>query len=178
MPRISALGLHFLLPMAREAPTKPIEASSPRKSSAGLFLTIALAALLGGAGAAWMYLQRHPAQSANADERASAPKYLVHLEGFTVNLADPEETHFLRVTMDLGIDRLPKDADREKASASLPAGRIRDAILSVLTTCKADELLTPEGKSELKKRLVEAVNRAVPEIGVREVYFTEFLVQR
>jgi len=125
-----------------------------------------------------VFLQRHPAQSANADEKASAPKYLVHLEGFTVNLADPEETHFLRVTMDLGIDRLPEGADREKPAASLPVGRIRDAILSVLTTCKADALLTPEGKAQLKKNLVEALNRAVPEIGVREVYFTEFLVQR
>ncbi len=164
--------------MARNTGTNSALGTAPRKSSAGLLLAVALMALIGGAGAAWVVLQRGHADSASASEKGLAPKYVVRLEGFTVNLADPEETHFLRVTMDLGIDRLPESADREKASASLPAGRIRDAILSVLTTCKADELLTPEGKSELKKRLVDAINRAVPEIGAREVYFTEFLVQR
>jgi len=60
----------------------------------------------------------------------------------------------------------------------LPVARIRDSILSVLTVCKADSLLTSEGKTGLKKNLVNALNQSVPELGVREVYFTEFLVQR
>lgn len=109
---------------------------------------------------------------------SAAPKYLVHLEGFTVNLADPEETHFLRVTLDLGLDQLPQAVEREKPANSLPIPRIRDTILSVLTLCKANELLTPEGKSRLKKDLLEALKRDVPDVPVREVYFTEFLVQR
>jgi flagellar basal body-associated protein FliL len=48
----------------------------------------------------------------------------------------------------------------------------------VLTAGKADALLTQEGKTQLKKNLVEALNHNVPELGVRDVYFTEFLVQR
>ena len=109
---------------------------------------------------------------------SSAPRYVAHLDGFTVNLADPEETHFLRITMDLGLDRVPEGVDKSKLAQSLPIPRMRDAVLSVLTVCKADELLTPEGKSILKKNLLAALNKAVPEIGVREIYFTEFLVQR
>lgn len=153
--------------------------AAEKKSSAGWIFVVILLLLVGGGITAWLMLDEGPnAQASKSAKPGGVPKYLVHLEGFTVNLADPEETHFLRVTMDLGIDRLPEGVDREKASAALPVGRIRDAILSVLTTCKADALLTAEGKTALKKNLVEALNRAVPELGVREVYFTEFLVQR
>jgi flagellar protein FliL len=162
-----------------EPPTSPPAGATVKKSSVPLLLGIALLAVAGGGGSAWFVLERsHTAEASRTPETNSAPKYLVHLEGFTVNLADPEETHFLRVTMDLGIDRLPEGADKEKAAAVLPVGRIRDAILSVLTAGKADALLTSEGKTQLKKNLVESLNHSVPEVGVREVYFTEFLVQR
>ena len=150
-----------------------------RKSSVPLLIGIALLAVGSGGGSTWFVLQRgRTAEASRLAETNSAPKYLVHLEGFTVNLADAEETHFLRVTMDLGIDRLPNGADKEKVATSLPVARIRDAILSVLTAGKADALLTPEGKAQLKKGLVESLNHTVPELGVRDVYFTEFLVQR
>jgi flagellar FliL protein len=95
-----------------------------------------------------------------------------------VNLADAEESHFLRVTMDLGIDRLPIGVEKEKSVAATSVPRIRDAVLSVLTVSKADALLTPEGKMELKKNLIASLNQKVPELGVKDVYFTEFLVQR
>ena len=124
-------------------------------------------------------LQRgRTAEAARQSETSGAPKYLVHLEGFTVNLADAEETHFLRVTLDLGIDRIPNGVERERMAVSLPIARIRDSILSVLTLCKANALLTPEGKVDLKRSLVDSLNRKVPELGVKDVYFTEFLVQR
>jgi flagellar FliL protein len=149
------------------------------KSSVGLLVGAVLLAIAGGGGSAWLMVQRgHASDASRTVESNAAPKYLVHLEGFTVNLADPEDTHFLRVTMDLGIDRLPEGVEKQKASTTLPVGRIRDAVLSVLTAGKADALLTQEGKTQLKKNLVEALNHNVPELGVRDVYFTEFLVQR
>jgi flagellar FliL protein len=138
-----------------------------------------LFALVVGGGAVWFVQQRErTAEASKARENSSAPKYIVHLEGFTVNLADLEETHFLRATIDLGVDRIPEGADKGKPAQSLPVARIRDAMLSVLTVCKANDLLTPEGKAQLKKNLIESLNREVPELGVREIYFTEFLVQR
>jgi len=57
-------------------------------------------------------------------------------------------------------------------------GRIRDTILTVLTQCKAQALLSSEGKAELKKQLLSELSRNLPELGVRDIYFTEFLVQR
>jgi len=153
-------------------------AAAPAKSSAAGMFFIVLLALAAGGGAAWFFMQRgHDAEAVHASDSA-APRYIVHLEGFTVNLADTEETHFLRVTMDLGIDRLPEGADKSKPAAGMPVARIRDAVLSVLTVCKADPLLTPEGKAQLKKNILDALQHNVPELDVRDVYFTEFLVQR
>jgi flagellar protein FliL len=157
-------------PSAEQASGPPKSAAAKKKKSSSL-IAMALFAALGGGGA-------RTAQASRNLEGTSAPKYLVHLDGFTVNLNDPEETHFLRVTMDLGVDRLPEGADREKGTTLLPVARIRDSILSVLTVGKADVLLTSEGKIQLKKNLVKALNQNVPEVGVRDVYFTEFLVQR
>jgi flagellar FliL protein len=148
------------------------------KSSGSALIVIVLLALVGGGGSAWFLLQRSRAAEVGHSGEGYAPKYIVHLEGFTVNLADTEETHFLRVTMDLGIDRLPEGVEKEKAAAGLPVARIRDAVLSVLTVCKAEPLLTPDGKLQLKKNILEAVRHNVPELDVRDVYFTEFLVQR
>lgn len=148
-------------------------------SSRTMLISMVLFALVVGGGAVWFVQQRdHTTEASKARDSSAAPKYIVHLEGFTVNLADPEETHFLRATIDLGIDRLPEGAQKDKPSLSLPVARIRDAILSVLTVSKANDLLTPEGKAQLKKNLLDSLNRAVPELDVREIYFTEFLVQR
>jgi flagellar FliL protein len=159
----------------------PTGISSPQGGSRSMTSLIGavLVAALVGSGVAWFIIDReHTNVPAAASALVGAPKYIVHLEGFTVNLADPEETHFLRATIDLGIDRLPDGATKEKVASAMPVARIRDSILSVLTVCKADGLLTPEGKAQLKKNLLEALNRSVPELGIRDVYFTEFLVQR
>jgi flagellar protein FliL len=154
-------------------------AMASQKSSTQMAIGMALFAFVVGGAGVWFVQQRErSADAAPTRESSSGPKYVVHLEGFTVNLADPEETHFLRTTMDLGIDGLPDGGQKDKAALALPIPRIRDAILSVLTVCKANDLLTPEGKAQLKKNLIDAVNRSVPEIGVREIYFTEFLIQR
>jgi len=152
--------------------------TASQKSSSKVLISILLFALVLGGGAVWFVEQRDRTAEAGRTHGSMAPKYIVHLEGFTVNLADLEETHFLRATIDLGIDHLPEGADKEKLTQAVPVPRIRDAILSVLTVSKANDLLTPEGKAQLKKDLIGALNRNVPEIGVREIYFTEFLVQR
>jgi len=155
------------------------DGSGRKKLSRSMLVSIVVLAVVAGGGWMWFGQSRdHADDTVRAGRSASAPKYIVRLEGFTVNLADPEESHFLRVTIELAIDRLPEGADKAKLAQSLPVPRMRDAILSVLTVCKADELLTPEGKAQLKKNLLDALNRAVPELGVREIYFTEFLVQR
>ena len=155
------------------------EVVAPQKFSRAIVTVTVLVALVAGGASVWFIQQRARAGDPPvAHESSSAPKYLVHLDEFTVNLADPEETHFLRVAIDLGADRPLESPQKEKSAPAAPVPQIRDTILAVLTVCKASELLNPEGKARLKKTLIDALNRDVPEIGVREIYFTEFLVQR
>jgi flagellar protein FliL len=157
-------------------------AAAKSKSKRTLLLVLAGLLLPGGAGAGWFFLARGKKTNSPAEtaEKSKELEYTLHMDSFTMNLADTEESHFLRVTMELGLDQAPKgEPGKEGApSSEFPAAQTRDAILTVLTACKADQLLTPEGKDELKQRLIAALQQKVPEIGTRNVYFTEFLVQR
>ncbi|HET7108467.1 MAG TPA: flagellar basal body-associated FliL family protein [Candidatus Acidoferrum sp.] len=147
-----------------------------KRSSLPMMAALVFLTVLGGGGAAWFFAQRDNAGAAG--KPAARPGQVVHLEGFTVNLADAEESHFVRVTMDLELERMPEPLEKEKPASGLPVARIRDTIIAVLAANKAEPLLTPEGKIQLKKSLVSALNQKVPEMSVREIYFTEFLVQR
>jgi flagellar FliL protein len=158
-------------------PESPETVTVHRKSSFGKVVLVLVLTVVGGAGVLWFFLGRGQ-QDASANAGGDKALTVIHLEGFTVNLADPEDNHFLRVSMDLAIDRLPPPVERGKPNSGLPMAHIRDSILSVLTVGKAETLLTPEGKQQLKKNLLDVLNRENPELGVREIYFTEFLVQR
>jgi flagellar FliL protein len=102
----------------------------------------------------------------------------MHLESFVVNLADSEENRFLRVGIDLGLENPLSAKEGKGGEGEVPIARIRDCILVVLSTWTSDALLAPEGKKKLKDELIRALRERAPELGVKEVYFTDFLVQR
>ena len=158
------------------AQTENKTSTEPEKKSSSMVLILALlvVAMGAGAGAYFYFHQTKTAQAAPTAEPETL--HTVHLEGFTVNLADVEENHFLRVTIDIGLGHAPKAA--KEGESEIPTARVRDAILTVLTAGKADVLITQEGKAQLKKEILAALQRVAPELDVREVYFTEFLVQR
>ena len=150
------------------------------KVPVGLVVGVAVASLCAGGSATWLIIRKTPATTGSAAQAASLPVTrgeIVKLEGFTVNLADPETSHFLRTTLALEVDQAP-ESSKDKPEATLPIARIRDVVLSVLTSSKADSLLTPEGKNQLKKSILSNLRAEVPELSVRDIYFTEFLVQR
>jgi flagellar basal body-associated protein FliL len=107
-----------------------------------------------------------------------AVKTVLHLEPFVVNLADPEENHFLRVGIDLGLDAALSGKEGKGGEGEVPISRVRDCVLEVLSSWHSDALLAPEGKEKLKDELVRALRARAPELEVREIYFTDFLVQR
>jgi len=124
--------------------------------------------------------KKSPAEADGPGKNSHAPsiKGVLHLEPFVVNLADTEENRFLRVGIDLGLGNAVPSKEGKGGEGEVPIARIRDCILSVLTTWHSDALLAPEGKPKLKDELVHALQDRVPELGVKEVYFTDFLVQR
>lgn len=133
--------------------------------------------LLVAACAVW-FLFHHSSSTARQKVKAEPTvRAVLHLDSFVVNLADPEGDRFLRVGIDLGITREPEEHSRA-GQTETPLARTRDTVLMILTTRDATALLTPAGKANLKDDLIKALGERVPELGVREVYFTEFLLQR
>ena len=96
----------------------------------------------------------------------------LHLDTFVLNLADPGQRSYLRVGIDLGLSR-PVGRDDPP-----PVARVRDTILGVLAQSRVDDLLAAKGKEKLKQDLLRALQERMPGLGVEEVYFTEFLIQR
>ena len=153
--------------MADKSQTAKAKPASKKSSQLTAFIVLAALA----AGAFRFYSQR---READADPRTSSVKSVIHLDSFVVNLADPDQSSFLKIGIDLGLSSEGKSGD--KNTPVLP--QIRDAILSVLNTWQSGGLLAPDGKTKLKEQLLNALHKQVPEVPIREIYFTEFLVQR
>lgn len=121
---------------------------------------------------------KKPAKSEVAAKKAdAAPVTVLHLETFVVNLADPDHGSFLRLGVTLGLSKpLPKGGESEKDSPFIP--NIRDAILSALGSWQSSELLAPDGKAKLKQQLLHVLQQRAPELGIVDIYFTDFLIQQ
>jgi flagellar FliL protein len=152
---------------------QPTQASQNTQSSKGWVIVLVLLLLAGAGGGFWMYTQR----TANAAPSGQAPLSVMHLEVFVVNLADVDGKGYLRVGIDLGMEKHEHARKAGEFEADqTPA--MRDAIISVLSTRQAEELLTTAGKKKLKEDLLQALNFRLPAQNVKEIYFNEFLVQR
>jgi len=122
------------------------------------------------AGIGIWYWANRGAEAANEAPRVRST---LHLETFVLNLADTDQRSYLRVGIDLGLSQEAKHGDE-----TLPVAEVRDTILSVLSEAKLNDLMTAEGKAKLKESLLHALQQRLPRLGVDEVYFTEFLIQR
>jgi len=122
------------------------------------------------------FWERHVSMQAQAGQTSpkSSLAAVLHLETFTLNIDDPDQRAYLRVGIDLGLDRDPK----ESGGTTLPTAVVRDTILNVLMATKLQDVTTVEGKRKLKEQILVALQQRVPDLAVREVYFTDFLVQR
>jgi len=136
------------------AAAKPADAKAGRKARRFAVLAVAAAVAAGG----WWFAsqQRASSQPAEAPGSDSATTVLP-LDSFTVNLADPEDGHFLRVTIALGVaGKLPttgKAQSKALESSAVSIAVIRDSILNVLAQSKSGDLLTPDGKAAVTATL-------------------------
>ena len=160
-----------------EQPLEQPQEDSPKKSSGRMFLVVGLAVVVLAGAAGFLFLRRAKAATPSHVEEAPVEvKAILHLETFTVNMDDPEQKTYLRIGIDLGLGSAPKGEGKGPGPA--PTALVRDTVLSILMAAKPDEAMTAEGKKQLKQRLLEGLQQRAPELEVREVYFTEFLMQR
>ena len=159
------------------------QAAEEKKKGGGMkkliFLVLILAILGGGGFAGWKYFwvprQEAAAEAAEkaAEEAENASKVapagpLVPLEPFVVNLADPMGRRYLKMTLDV-------EVLDEAASADLP--KVKDSLLLLLSSKSFEDIGSMDRKLELKNEIVDRLNLVLGKGRVRNVYFTEFVVQ-
>jgi flagellar protein FliL len=168
------------------ATTEPEEQSksavaAPKKKSKLLMIVGLLIAVLGAGGGVYFFMQRTQAKKAAAAEDAKKPPaseeseitQVVELQPFIVNLADNEEARYLRMTVSLGIS----GTEAAEKTSPLFTTKVRNAMISVLTTKTSAQVLSSEGKTELRKQLLEAARTVSGEPHVRAIYITDFIIQ-
>jgi flagellar FliL protein len=170
---------------------KPQEAASKR-GKGRLFAVVAVLVLLGAgaAGAYWAFGRTAAGKSAHAaagpeeasashagssDRTASRNKGVLALEPFVANLADPEGDRFIKCTVRLVIEG--EEAAQAVRENDLALTRIRDKILTLVSSKTFAEVSTVEGKERLREQIQEQVSPIVEAGKVTEVYYTEFIVQ-
>jgi len=107
--------------------------------------------------------------SSGADHAEAEPT--LNLDTFVVNLEGGNQRAYLRVGITLGLSRPVTRKD------NVPVAPLRDTVVSVLSSAQPDQLLSSEGKQRVKDQLLHALQERAPDLGIENVYFTEFLVQ-
>ncbi len=109
------------------------------------------------------------------EEGESSGPAVVAFDPFVVNLADPKGDRFLK----LGLRAVVNDAALVGAfkTDELLKARVRDRVISVLTSKAYAEISSSAGKEGLRQELRQEMNSVLPEESIEEVLFVEFAVQ-
>jgi flagellar FliL protein len=150
-----------------------------------ILLLLVLGILGGGGFAAWkFYLEpkmageaaaEAPTEGEGAKPAEEAPAtggQLVTLDSFVVNLSDPMGRRYLKTTMDVEV---ADTAAAAELTAAMP--KVKDTLLLLLSSKSFEEISSMDRKLELKNQIVDRLNLILGKGKVRNVYFTEFVVQ-
>ena len=161
------------------------EAGSPAKESTGgkkkmvMIILVAILSIGAGVGGTWYFMQ---SQQGEEDEpkkkKKKKPTEFIKFESFTVNLQPEEdgERHYLQVEISLKVDQTEVvGIIKEK----MP--EIRNKTLLILSSRKASEILSLEGKQQLGKSIVEEIQSIVGDEDlsedIKETLFNSFIIQ-
>ncbi len=102
-------------------------------------------------------------------------KSTLNLEPFLVNLADPQSVRFVKVTFQLGLT----EEKEEFIKNPIAIAATRDAIITLLSSKTSDQILTVQGKENLRREVRDRVNGVVTgsKARVQDVYIVELVVQ-
>ncbi|MEI6733412.1 MAG: flagellar basal body-associated protein FliL [Comamonadaceae bacterium] len=161
------------------------EAPSPKKSKLLLIILALVLLLAGGGGAAWYFLRGHDAAESKpgaehapaAKAASSKPPVFVTLEPFTVNLQHEDTSaQYLQVGLSL---KMVDAAQVDAIKSHMP--EIRSRVLMLLSSKKASEISSSEGKKTLMTELTHEITLPLgPNVQagiLEEVLFTSFVIQ-
>lgn len=134
----------------------PVEEAAKPAGKKGLIklIVIALAGAAVVGGGAWWYLGHKGGEPATeAKHEPAKPPVFYPLDTFTVNLMLVDNPQFLQTGITLKVTDTAV-ADELKSLSPL----VRDRILMLMSSRKASDLLTIEGKRQLADEIVNAMN--------------------
>jgi flagellar FliL protein len=104
---------------------------------------------------------------------APAPKLVLTLDPFMVNLADTNARHFLRVIVAIDVET---EAMQTAVNERMP--RIRDALILLFSSKLSGDLTSIQGKYRLRMEILRAVNNVLglPD-KLTQMFYMEFVVQ-
>jgi len=163
------------------------EEKEKKKSSSGnilqIIILVLLLAVLGlGGFIAWKLINlkiplltgqsQISQQTSQTEKTAQKPGILVELDNITVNLADTEESRFLRVKIKLEVEN-----EKDKSKIDAFKTQIKDLIITLLSGKTFNDVRTSQGKFALKEELVWRINRFIGGRPVKNLYFSGFVAQ-
>jgi len=169
-----------------KAEAAPPAGGGSKKKLIIIVVAVLVLALAGG-GAAWFFLkgdssdehaqeEKSPKKSAKKPAKKAGPPVYVPVDQFTVNLQPENGDQYLQLAVTLQASSLEES---EVIKTNMP--KLRSRILLLLSSKHASEINTPEGKEQLSKDIMHAVNQPFEAGGepqeVSEVLFTAFIIQ-
>jgi flagellar FliL protein len=166
--------------MSDSAEEAPAEAAKPKAPKGGTSpIVMALLVLnLGASGfGVFKLMTATPAAAATvAPHEEKSPKEItgpvVALDPFVVNLDEPGNARYLKMTVQL---ELVNEKDGEAIEKSKQV--IRDEVLGYLSGLHVKDTLGATAKDTIRESLMKRVEAVVGEHKVRRMFFQEFMVQ-
>lgn len=174
--------------------------AAPKKSKKLLIIIVLAVVLLAAAGAGAFLMMSGGDEELDEDEVAeetekkpakkkkkadAGPPTFVNLDPFTVNLVPEVGDQYLQVVLSVELDEAPS-----QATLAMMMPRIRNNVTLLLSSKKASELQSKEGKEQLATEIQTEINSAIepparnkrgeiipPEGPVVSVLFTSFIIQ-
>ncbi len=175
--------------MAKEKENKEVEAEETEEKSSGgskllliVIIVLLLLLLIIGGLVAYFLLSGNDQPQQQQQQQKIEKKHKVDqmteigpiypLDQFIVNLVSSNADRYLKCKIDLELDApaLQKELDKK-----LPA--VRDAIIQILSSKTVEEIQTARGKEKLKEEIKRKLNEILSTGQIRNVYFTEFVIQ-
>jgi len=98
--------------------------------------------------------------------------HIYKMDSFIVNLNDGNAMRYLKIRIAIESNQ---EGENEEYASRLP--QLRDATLAILSGKNHREIMSAEGKRNLKEELKERFNKVLKDFKIQKIYFTEFIIQ-
>jgi len=113
-------------------------------------------------------------ESSSAGEKSNKAAATVNfvMEPFIINLSTQGGQKFLKIAIAMELSDASVLETAKKKTAAL-----RDAIIGLISSKSAEDILAPEGKMQFKDEVLLQANQIIKQGSVKNIYFTELIMQ-